>query len=57
MSHDIWQAPILTLAETHPTYKEYSHLLTDGWIPGRKVVGRPMPWVRVCVLTVSGQHR
>ncbi|KAL6705311.1 glycerol transporter [Coniothyrium glycines] len=22
---------------THPNYSEYSHLLSDGWVPGRKV--------------------
>ncbi|KAH7138337.1 glycerol:H+ symporter-like protein [Dendryphion nanum] len=22
--------------ETHPNYSEYSHLLSDGWVPGRK---------------------
>lgn len=25
-------------AESHPTYPTYSHLLSPGWIPGRKVV-------------------
>jgi hypothetical protein len=24
--------------ESHPTYSSYSHLLSPGWIPGRKVV-------------------
>jgi hypothetical protein len=24
---------------THPAYPKYSHLLSDGWVPGRKVVG------------------
>ena len=22
---------------SHPSYKQYSHLLEDGWVPGRKV--------------------
>ena len=25
-------------AESHPNYSKFSHLLEDGWIPGRKVV-------------------
>ena len=25
-------------AESHPNFSKFSHLLSDGWIPGRKVV-------------------
>ncbi len=33
------QMPADTIAlESHPTYPTYSHLLSQGWIPGRKVV-------------------
>ena len=27
-----------TSEESHPNYSKFSHLLSDGWIPGRKVV-------------------
>lgn len=30
--------PLMVFAESHPNYSRYSHLLSDGWIPGRKVV-------------------
>lgn len=29
---------LIIFAESHPNYSRYSHLLSDGWIPGRKVV-------------------
>lgn len=29
---------ILTSSESHPNYPKFEHLLSDGWIPGRKVV-------------------
>lgn len=43
--------------ESHPTYSQYSHLLKDGWIPGRKVVCSYQDNVPVRILTNSGQCR
>jgi hypothetical protein len=30
--------PLTLFVESHPNYTRYSRLLSDGWIPGRKVV-------------------
>lgn len=32
--------------ETHPEYTRFSHLLEDGWIPGRKVVRSTLTFLR-----------
>ena len=28
----------ISASETHPNYPVYSHMLSPGWIPGRKAV-------------------
>lgn len=38
----------LTQTESHPNFSEFSHLLSDGWIPGRKVVSMLSVTARVC---------
>jgi hypothetical protein len=32
------QSELNHVTASHPSYSKYSHLLSDGWIPGRKVV-------------------
>lgn len=34
----LWIESDSSFAESHPTYSNYSNLLSPGWIPGRKVV-------------------
>jgi hypothetical protein len=29
---------LINCLESHPSYSTYEHLLSPGWIPGRKVV-------------------
>jgi hypothetical protein len=44
--------------ETHPNYDKFSHLLSDGWIPGRKVVRATLRILRSLVFNpFIGQFR
>lgn len=40
-----------------PNYHKYQHLLSDGWVPGRKIVRQDPPSSRGPMLTMAGQLR
>jgi hypothetical protein len=39
LSHRFLELTADNISASHPNYHKYEYLLTDGWVPGHKIVG------------------